>query len=64
MKKIILVLFLTVSSINAQKKDIIYRITADSYPTIGYAYVVSILYLRDDNTYRLLEQKYNSQKNG
>lgn len=40
MKKIILVLFLTVSSINAQKKDIIYRITANSYPTIGYPYLV------------------------
>jgi hypothetical protein len=42
MKKIILVLFLLVNSIYAQKRDVIYRIATDFYPTIGYAYVVSV----------------------
>lgn len=55
-------MFLPISIIYAQKRDVIYRISTDYYPTIGYSYVVSILYLRDDNTYRLLEQQYNSRK--
>lgn len=62
MKKIMLCLFLIVNAVYAQKRDVIYRITADSYPTIGYAYVVSVLYLKEDNSYRLLEQQYNSRK--
>ncbi|PIF31603.1 hypothetical protein CLU81_2105 [Flavobacterium sp. 9] len=62
MKKIMLGLFLIVNTVYAQKRDVIYRITADSYPTIGYAYVVSVLYLKEDNSYRLLEQQYNSRK--
>lgn len=55
-------MFLPISIIYGQKRDIIYRITADSYPTIGYAYVVSVLYLKEDNSYRFLEQQYNSRK--
>lgn len=62
MKKIILFLFLPISIMYAQKKDIVYRISYDSYPTIGYFYGVSVLYLRDDYSYRLLEQQYNSRK--
>lgn len=62
MKKIILFLFLPVSIIYAQKRDLIYRIATDYYPTGGYTYVVSVLYLREDNSYRLLEQQYNSRK--
>lgn len=62
MKKIMLGLFLIVNTVYAQKRDVIYRITGDSYPTIGYAYVVSVLYLKEDNSYRLLEQQYNSRK--
>jgi len=62
MKKIMLCLFLIVNTVYAQKRDVIYRITADSYPTIGYAYVVSVLYLKEGNSYRLLEQQYNSRK--
>jgi hypothetical protein len=62
MKKLTLFLLLSISTIYAQKKDIIYRIAYDSYPAVGYAYIVSVLYLRDDNSYRLLEQQYNSRK--
>ena len=62
MKKIILFLLLPVSIIYAQKRDIVYRISYDSYPTIGFFYGVSVLYLRDAYSYRLLEQQYNSRK--
>ncbi|UWY28864.1 hypothetical protein N4T20_02815 [Flavobacterium sp. TR2] len=60
-KTLILVLFL-VNSVFAQKRDVVYRIAYDSYPTVGYFYGVSVLYLRDDYSYRLSDQKYNSRK--
>lgn len=60
-KTLILVLFL-INSASAQKRDVVYRIAYDSYPTIGYSYDISILYLRDDNTYKCLFQKYNSRR--
>ena len=53
-------MFLSISTCYAQKRDIVYRISYDSYPTIGYFYGVSVLYLRDDYSYRLLEQQYNT----
>jgi|GEM_PF-1788186 len=62
MKKIILFLLLPVSIIYAQKRDIIYKIGYDSYPANGYFYGVSVLYLRDDHSYRLSVQVYNSRK--
>ena len=61
MKKIILFLLLPVSIIYAQR-DIIYKIGYDSYPANGYSYGVSVLYLRDDHSYRLSVQVYNSRK--
>jgi len=62
MKKIILFLLLPVSIIYAQKRDIVYRIGYDSYPANGYFYGVSVLYLRDDYSYKLSVQKYNSRR--
>lgn len=60
-KTLILILFL-INSASAQKRDVVYRIAYDSYPAIGYSYDVSVLYLRDDNTYKCLFQKYNSRR--
>ena len=54
-------MLLPVSIIYAQR-DIIYKIGYDSYPTIGYFYGVSVLYLRDDHSYRLSVQVYSSRK--
>ncbi|WP_286971788.1 hypothetical protein [Flavobacterium sp. UBA4854] len=62
MNKSLIVIFFLVNSVFAQKRDVVYRIAYDSYPTIGYSYGISILYLRDDNTYKCLFQKYNSRK--
>lgn len=62
MNKTSILIFFLVNSVFAQKKDLIYRIAYNSYSTIGSSYCVSILYLRDDYTYRLLDQKYNSKK--
>lgn len=61
-KFLIFILFLLNFVIYAQKKDVVYRIAFDSYPAIGYSYDISILYLRDDNTYKCLFQKYGSRK--
>lgn len=55
-------MFLVNFGIYAQKRDVIYRIAFDSYPAIGYSYDISVLYLRDDNTYKCLFQKYRSRK--
>ncbi|MFD2940877.1 hypothetical protein [Flavobacterium notoginsengisoli] len=62
MNKTLVVVFFLVNSVFAQKRDVIYRISYDSYPAIGYSYGVSVLYLRDDYSYRLSDQKYNSRK--
>jgi hypothetical protein len=61
-KFLISILFLLNFVIYAQKKDVVYRIAYDSYPAVGYSYEVGVLYLRDDNSYRRLLQKYNSRK--
>ncbi|SFD40939.1 hypothetical protein [Flavobacterium phragmitis] len=62
MNKIFVLVFFLVNSVFAQKRDIIYRIAYDSYPANGYFYGVSVLYLKDDYSYRLSDQKYNSRK--
>lgn len=62
MNKTLILIFFLINSVFAQKKDIVYRIAYDSYAPIGYSYCVSILYLRDDYSYRILDQKYNSKK--
>ncbi|MCC9072830.1 hypothetical protein LNQ49_14680 [Flavobacterium sp. F-65] len=62
MKKIVFILLLKMSIVSAQKKDIIYRMSYDSYPTVGYSYEVGVLRLHEDYSYSLLWQKYNSRK--
>lgn len=62
MNKSFVLIFFLINSAFAQKRDVIYRISYDSYPAVGYYYGVSILYLRDDYSYRLSDQKYNSRK--
>lgn len=62
MNKNLVLIFFLINSVFAQKRDVIYRISYDSYPTVGYSYGVSVLYLRDDYSYRLSDQKYNSRK--
>lgn len=62
MNKALILVFFLVNSVFAQKKDVVYRIAYDSYPTVGYFFGVSVLYLRDDYSYRLLDQEYNSRK--
>ncbi len=62
MNKSLVLIFFLINSAFAQKRDVIYRISYDSYPAVGYSYGVSILYLRDDYSYRLSDQKYNSRK--
>lgn len=61
MNKFIILILFFINSVYGQQ-DVIYRIAYDSYPTIGYSYCVSILYLRNDYSYRLLDQKYSSRK--
>lgn len=63
-------LFLNVLSINMNKTSILvfflinfaFSQKRDSYPASGYFYGVSILCLRDDYSYILSDQKYNSRK--
>lgn len=62
MKKIVLFLLLMVGSLYAQKKDIIYRITYDSYPAVGYSYDINVLMLEEDSRYCLINQKFSSRK--
>ncbi|AWK03177.1 hypothetical protein HYN56_02665 [Flavobacterium crocinum] len=62
MNKTLVIVFFLVNFVFAQKRDIIYRIAYDSYPANGYFYGVSVLYLKDDYSYRLSYQKYNSRK--
>jgi len=59
-KYFFLILFFTVS-VFAQRRNAVYRIASGSYSTVAYSYWVSVLYLQDDS-YRLLSQKYNSKK--
>jgi hypothetical protein len=60
--KIAFVLVSAISSLYAQKKNIIYRIAFDSYPVIGYSYNVNFLKLGEDNRYLFVEQKYISKR--
>lgn len=61
--KIFLFLIIMISTVtNAQKKDIIYRVTTHSYPAVGYSYEVGVLRLHEDYNYSLIWQKYNSRK--
>ncbi|MBF4486624.1 hypothetical protein [Flavobacterium sp. CSZ] len=62
MKKIVLFLLLMVGSLYAQKKDIIYRITYDSYPAVGYSYDINVLMLEEDSRYCLINQKFSSRE--
>jgi len=62
MKKIVFVLFSAISSLYAQKKDIVYRIAFDSNPVVGYSYNVNLLMLDEDHHYVFIEQKYISKK--
>ncbi len=62
MNKTSILVFFLVNFAFSQKRDIIYRISYDSYSAAGYFYGVSVLCLRDDYSYRLSDQKYNSRK--
>ncbi|WDF63062.1 hypothetical protein [Flavobacterium sp. KACC 22763] len=62
MNKTLILVFFLMNSAFSQKRDVIYRISYDSYTAGGYFYGISVLYLRDDHSYRLSDQKYNARK--
>lgn len=55
-------MFLPISIIYAQKKDIIYRIAYDSYLAVGYSYDINVLMLEEGSRYCLINQKFSSRK--